>query len=583
MNNRIKSQLLLAFFISILSISADASPYDFSAFEKKFIALLHAEKTNEKYKTSLKGRNLYSTDGVKFDLKKEIAATKNHIISIINSKEGSKFICEYPALFNIFSKKYPEIDNTDYEECFFHRELTELKKIRISFASGYLGNPASFFGHLYITPIHSNKSIENYTYNIGAITPSGEHPLLYVIRGLIGSYDTSYKKIPYLVQTNKYLRQEGRDIYEFDLKITDAENEILFLHLIEMERENTSYYFANKNCAYELAQILNVVSSLNEVNEKSFYYPMHLLLSLQEKGKVDNVTVRSSNKTDFYEFYKRLNKNEKILFQTELMNVLDGNKTKSLFSQEILNFGYAFVKDKEKLNNIKINRINNDAKATPSVKEITLFSRPPIKFNIGLGVIGQDSTLTLKLKPAYYDFVDYPSNVYPGNKITFLESIITFDRKGLALKEIVFIDIHKGELMQSGLEYDNEYEWGVSANYKKINQENFFSLSGYLGKSHFITKELSIQYGPAVSVQSNYDGYGLVHFKPTIRLLGEVFDDVRYSIEYNKSYSVKNIKKNSEEIYFSINLPSDDNLSFDMELSKVYSEKAFNIGLSYYF
>lgn len=579
---KIKSQLLLAFFvclISLPSLPASANEQELSQFDKSFIALLHAKKTNGSYRTPFKHRKLFSNNSDIFDLYSEIDATKKHIID----KETPNFECKYPALYNLFSEKYPAIEKTNYSKCKFFPVLNNLKKIRVSFASGYLGNPASFFGHLYITPIHSEKNYENYAYNIGAITPNGENPLLYVIRGLIGSYDTSYKKIPYLVQTNKYLRQEGRDIYEFDLKLTAAENKILLLHLIEMEGENTSYYFANKNCAYELAQILNVVGSLNEDNEKIFYYPIHLLLSIKNKGKIGDIIFRASNKTEFHNFYSNRNDNEKLLFEKELSSVLEGKDIDSMFSQSILNFGYAFVEDEKTLRNIKINRINNHSSTTSYAKEMNLFSRSPIKLNFGIGKIDNLDTLKLKFKPAFYDFVDYPSNVFPGNKITFLESVITLSEAGLGLNEIVFIDIHKGELKQSNLIYDNQYEWGVSAKYKKIMANNFYTLNGYMGKNYFESKNFAIQYGLAASIQSNYNNYDIIHIKPKIRVLGELFNRARYSLEYSKSFSAVDFSKNYEEFNFLINVPTDNDLSFELELSKVFQEKSFQFGFSYFF
>lgn len=579
MHFRLKSQLMLAFFIFTISSNCNADTNDLSQFDRNFIALLHAEKINSKYRTPLKKRKLFTTDGSLFNLYDEIEATKEFILNINDDKKITEFSCEYPALYTLFSEKFSEIEKVDFSECEFSSILSNLKKIRISFASGYLGNPASFFGHLYITPIHSDKNFENYTYNIGAVTPNGENPLLYVIRGLIGYYDTSYKRIPYLAQTNKYLRQEGRDVYEFDLNITDAERKFLFLHLIEMENHNTAYYFANKNCAYELAQLLNVIPSLREVNEKLFYYPIHLLIALKEKDKVKDIVFRASNKTQFYNFYNTASNENKIRFQNELSSVLRNDHVESVFSQQILNFGYAFVDDEDELQDIKINRITSKKNTVIPAKEINLFSRSPIKINLGIGAIDNEKNISLRFKPAFYNFVDYPSNVYPGNKITFLESMIILTEERLEVKEFVFIDIHKGELNQSGILYDNEYEWGVSANYKKISKESIFSFNGYIGKNYSFSKEFKIQYGIVTSLQSNYDSYGIVHIKPKVRILGEIFSGSRYSFEYSKSVGDKSF----EELSFLFNIPLNKNFSIDFELKKTFSEKTFYLGGSYYF
>ena len=149
----------------------------------------------------------------------------------------------------------------------------------------------------------------------------------------------------------------------------------------------------------------------------------------------------------------------------------------------------------------------------------------------------------------------------------------------LKLKKFVFIDIHKGELNQSGLLYDNEYEWGVSANYKDISKESIFSFNGYIGKNFSFSKEFKIQYGIVTSLQSNYDSYGIFHIKPKVRILGEIFSGSRYSFEYSKSVGDKSF----EEFSFLFNIPSNKNFSIDFELQKIFSEKTFYLGGSYYF
>ena len=75
------------------------------------------------------------------------------------------------------------------------------------------------------------------------------------------------------------------------------------------------------------------------------------------------------------------------------------------------------------------------------------------------------------------------------------------------------------------------------------------------------------------------DSCGIVHIKPKVRILGEIFSGSRYSFEYSKSVGDKSF----EELSFLFNIPLNKNFSIDFELKKTFSEKTFYLGGSYYF
>lgn len=81
------------------------------------------------------------------------------------------------------------------------------------FASGYLGNPASFFGHLMLhleRPAQGQGQGETLSrlldtsLNFGADVPSDEGLVAYMAKGLVGGYEAQYSRASFYRNTTLY-------------------------------------------------------------------------------------------------------------------------------------------------------------------------------------------------------------------------------------------------------------------------------------------------------------------------------------------------------------------------------------------
>lgn len=91
----------------------------------------------------------------------------------------------------------------------------------IFLVSGYLGNPASVFGHTLLkfnTESQDDQAgLFDLTVNYGAVVPENESTLRYIIYGIGGGYQAGFSDRYFYTQDLVYSRKEFRDIWDYQL------------------------------------------------------------------------------------------------------------------------------------------------------------------------------------------------------------------------------------------------------------------------------------------------------------------------------------------------------------------------------
>lgn len=133
------------------------------------------------------------------------------------------------------------------------------QSITLIFPSAYMNNPSSMFGHtlLRIDQKDQQERILDYTVNYAA-TVTTENGALFAILGIFGGFNGNFSTIPYYLQVQKYSNLENRDIWEYQLSLTEAQIERMLLHAWELGNTYFTYYFFNKNCSFQLLPLLEV-------------------------------------------------------------------------------------------------------------------------------------------------------------------------------------------------------------------------------------------------------------------------------------------------------------------------------------
>lgn len=176
--------------------------------------------------------------------------------------------CIFPAralwLSQMTGEQWPEAACPDWEAWQTQHGDSE---VGLMFASGYLGNPASFFGHLMLHLEQESKNASDVSLsrlldtslNFGAEVPDGEGLVAYMSKGVFGGYEARYSHAPFYRNSTVYSEREMRDLWHYRLDLPPAKRELLVAHLFEVIGQDFDYLFLTQNCASRIARTLELV------------------------------------------------------------------------------------------------------------------------------------------------------------------------------------------------------------------------------------------------------------------------------------------------------------------------------------
>lgn len=172
--------------------------------------------------------------------------------------------CTFPARFR-WLKEQLGFDEARLPEepCPRFRAWQEALKpasVTFIFASFYVNNPASLFGHTLIRLDREGRSdserLLDYTVNFAAIVPPNDNPITYTWRGLFGGYPGYFSLLPYYLKVREYADLDSRDLWEYRLTLNPDQIDWAVRHAWEMGSTWFDYYFFSENCSYHLLSLL---------------------------------------------------------------------------------------------------------------------------------------------------------------------------------------------------------------------------------------------------------------------------------------------------------------------------------------
>ena len=193
--------------------------------------------------------------------------------------------CRFPARYYWLSRQLPlpgyVLNEPQCRRLSDWALLDRVKSVSLLLVSGYLGNPASTFGHA-LLKLNTDSSDDDYglfdlTLNYGALIPENENALRYVVRGLLGGYEAGFSDRYFYTQDLVYSHTEFRGIWDYRLNLSNHQRTLLILHIWEIIGRKFVYYFLTRNCAFRLAELVDlVVDDLIIERARLWYLPVQL-------------------------------------------------------------------------------------------------------------------------------------------------------------------------------------------------------------------------------------------------------------------------------------------------------------------
>jgi hypothetical protein len=271
------------------------------AFHRAWQVLLRYRPASEGWQSLVDDRAYFLSEQGKSNPEAELSASIEALY--LPAELGDEhFSCRFPARTEwLMSTLAIEPASLPRAEC---RKLEEaLATVRprsavLVFPAAHNNGPASMFGHTLLR-IGSTYESELLSHAINyAAHSTDSNGLIYAFKGLFGFYNGYFTVLPYYEKLNEYNDLEHRDVWEYQLNLTEAEVRRLVLHSWEQQQIASDYYFFDENCSFMLLFLLEAARPELRLAESywqrsSFWViPVDTISTIRAAGLVEKVSYR---------------------------------------------------------------------------------------------------------------------------------------------------------------------------------------------------------------------------------------------------------------------------------------------------
>jgi hypothetical protein len=588
--NRKFKYLILSFLFCTFSYSSELNTFveQTKLYENPYWSKLLHYRNGE---SEIDSDNFFISKNGKYNLKEELFETINSL-----EKGTNSILCRFPLRVKWLKENIPNLNITQYscEELDKFISLVDGKFVTMVFPTAHINSPASMYGHTFIrissneeTPLISNAV--NY-----AAATTDTNGLIFAYKGLFGEYEGRYSILPYYEKIKEYNNLEQRDIWEYDLDLTQDEIDKLVLHTYELKDSYSDYFFFKENCSYNVLWLLEVARpSLDLVSQFDFKtVPLDSIKVLQKYNLIKNTNFRYSSmrKMKFILNEKIENKEYVKGFIKEDNELNDSLSTEDKISYLDLKISYLqyqranneYDKDEYLKKYLQLLKERSSYKQASTYDIKTPFN--PIDSHDSARVsffYNNNDSFEFSAKPVYNDMYDISDGYLQGAYIDFFDVNIKKEKdenarldrftllkiKSLAPQDLIFKPI----------------SWGIDVGY-----EHFKQRSDYLK----VKPEIGVTFGQNrdfiyLMAGSNLyykNSEQLYSIGSTIGFITNRFDNLKLGINYSYDKYNKDLKNNQFEAFSTYKL--DRNLALNIKYTNdnLYEkEDNLKVGISYYF
>ena len=360
----------------------------------------------------------------------------------------------------------PQVSCKEYDKILQRLSPTSATLV---FPSAHINSPASMFGHTFLRINSTYKSkLLAYAINYAAdADPDKENGVVFAIKGLFGGYFGQYSLLPYYDKLKEYRDTEKRDIWEYDLNLTQQEVLRMVRHIWELNGTHSFYYFFTENCSYNMLWLMEIARPSVHLREHFTYevIPLETVHITNAEGLIKSSNYRASKRTILLKYEKLLHK-EYIPYITQLVgqktdakklaHSIADNKAITLDQRqyileaaiEYLEYSYS-RNDMKKETYLKRFHTLSSIRATLGKSKALVFEHPqnPLYSHraakVSLGGLSRenDYRLLLGIRPAYHSLQDPHYGFLRGTQIEFLNLQVSLKKDDIQVEDFTILSI----------------------------------------------------------------------------------------------------------------------------------------------
>ncbi len=385
--------------------------------------------------------------------------------------------------------RMPRPDCRRYREW---RAALNAEHLTLVFASAYLNNPSSMYGHTLLRVDARDQDERTrllaYTINFAANTDE-KNGVVFAVKGLFGGYPGTFSMLPYYLKVREYGDLENRDLWEYQLDFTPDEVDRVLRHAWELLPAYFAYYFFDENCSYHLLGLLQVARPQLELTApfRLWALPSDTIRAvMREPGLVRKTVYRPANSTVIERRIARMPVEERGMARDLGLGRISAEAAPLAAlaperAASVLETGYDYltyrrasgehdVADPQALAHellVARSRIPVASQAPriePGVRPDE--GHGTSRFSGGIGSRRGDDFAELGYRPTYHDILDDDSGYVRGAQIEFFDFRVRDYRKaGPRLESFTPIDIFSAAPRD---EFLHPKSWGVSVGWRRM-------------------------------------------------------------------------------------------------------------------
>jgi hypothetical protein len=239
-----------------------------------WLRLVHYDKSRVSpsgYRSAIHSREFFLSPSGRDDPRAELLATWSAFSEAPGINPDLHAQCRFPARLAWLKDALPNHARAIRPvECPGFNAWTRggtVSSLSVVLATGYLGNPASYYGHTLLKfnfagPDAPSRLLD-VSVNYGAIIESDDNPVIYILKSITGGYDGGFSHVQFYFHNHNYGENELRDLWEYELSIGPKDVALIVAHSWEILKQRFVYEFFRYNCTMRMAQLLEVPGTVS--------------------------------------------------------------------------------------------------------------------------------------------------------------------------------------------------------------------------------------------------------------------------------------------------------------------------------
>ena len=541
-------RFFLFFFIPILLYSSQEDAVKL-ALQKKLY------EKNE-WKALLNYNNGFNVTDKRFLISKQ-SSLKNELIATIKAfydlpyhykNINNHAQCKFPARFLFISHEL-DIDINEFpvvtcQDFITYKEKAPADKISLVYASENVKNPSSMMGHTFLKIGGKNYKSQQVNHAITFYTViESFNPLKLIYQNTISGMKGLFALQPYEIIKQKYTKKENRNLWEYQLSLTEYRRRLIYYHAWELKDMDMKYYFTSYNCATVLYNMLSLVNPKIYNDKKIWLTPLDCVKFLYK--------------------YNLIKKAQLFPSKTWLMKMIEDTNSSFNHTRNI---------DK------KIVNLSNykSPSMIPSERQLT----------VSYCNLNQKNYLKLAFLPASHLINDYNREYFGENELRIASLSILADNKNLKLENFTLYGM-KSYMPYSNLTHDLSYQFEIAVKKEYTEDDHYadtLKIDGGVGIDFLFFNDVNIYAMLNIGLGCNKNDNTHLLFNPKIGIMIYEILDMKSLFYYEPYFINKDHIYDKYKIQHNIFIEKNYTLSFNLEKIEKHNDFLnYELGIKYIF